>query len=82
MFFSMLFTWNDLKSMFLEIRRALISGCFNFFSVRNHDDKSYGKGRKIDNDDDVYELNEFRIRFFSEQQDLLEEDGFQILEIK
>jgi SAM-dependent methyltransferase len=84
MFFSMLFTWNDLKSMFQEIRRALISGGFNFFSVRNHNDKSYGKGRKIDNDDDVYELTWFQIRFFSEQQvkDLAEKNGFQILDIK
>jgi len=64
MFFSMRFTWDDLKFMFQEIKRVLKSGGFNFFSVRDHNDKSYGKGRKIDSDDDVYDLNGFQIRFF------------------
>lgn len=82
MFFSMRFTWEDLKFMFQEIRRVLRSGGFNFFSVRNHKDKSYGKGRKID--DEVYDLDGFQIRFFRKQQvkDLVEESEFEILDIK
>jgi SAM-dependent methyltransferase len=84
MFFSMLFTWNDIKFMFQEIKRVLRSRGFNFFSVRNHNDKSYGNGRKIDNDDDVYELDGFQIRFFGKQQlkDLVDDSGFEILDIK
>jgi SAM-dependent methyltransferase len=84
MFFSMRLTWEDLKFIFQEIKRVLSSGGFNFFSVRNHNDKSYGKGRKIDSDDDVYDLNGFQIRFFDKQQvnDLVEESGFEILDIK
>jgi SAM-dependent methyltransferase len=39
MFFNMLFTWEQLKFMFQEIRRVLRGNRFNFFSVRNHNDK-------------------------------------------
>ena len=83
MFFSMRFTCEDLKFIFQEIRRVLGSGGLNFFSVRNHNDKSYGKGRKIDNDD-IYDLNRFQIRFFGEQQvkDLVDDGGFEILDLK
>jgi SAM-dependent methyltransferase len=84
MFFTMCFTWEDLKFMFQEIRRVLKGGGFNFFSVRNHNDKSYGKGMNIDNDNGVYDLNGFQIRFFGEQQvkDLVYDGGFEILDIK
>jgi SAM-dependent methyltransferase len=84
MFFSMRFTWEDLKFIFQEIKRVLRRGGFSFFSVRNYNDKSYGKGRKIDNYDDVYDLNGFQIRFFGERQvkDLVKHGGFEILDIK
>jgi len=63
--------WRSVQSRFkwedLNVSR---SGGLNFFSLRNHNDKSYGKGRKIDNDDDVYDLNGFQIRFFGEQHSL------------
>ncbi|MFZ0511806.1 MAG: class I SAM-dependent methyltransferase [Candidatus Nitrosopolaris sp.] len=83
MFFSMRFTWEDLKFMFQEIRGVVKSNAFNFFSVRNHNDKSYGNGKKVDNDD-VYEVNGFQIRFFEEQQvrSLVKDSGFEILDIK
>jgi hypothetical protein len=60
----------------------LKGNAFNFFSVRNHNDKSCGKGKKIDNE--VYDLNGFQVRFFAEQQvkDLVEESGFEMLDIK
>jgi len=32
------------------------------------DDRSFGKGKKITNDDDIYDLNGFQIRFFTKQQ--------------
>jgi len=79
----MRFTCEDLKFIFQEIRRVLGSGGFNLFSVRNHNDNSYGKGRKIDKDD-IYDLNGFQIRFFGEQQvkDLVDDGGFEILDLK
>jgi SAM-dependent methyltransferase len=85
MFFNMYFKWENLKYMFQEVKRVLKDNAFNFFSVRNRNDKSYGKGRKIDNDDDdVYDLNGFQIRFFGEQQvkDLVDGVGFEILDIR
>lgn len=70
--------------MFQEIKRVLRRGGFNFFSVRNCNDKSFSKGRKIDNYEDVYELNGFQIRFFGKQRmkDLVHDSGFEILDIK
>ena len=54
----------------------------NFFSVRNHNDKSYGKGREIDKV--IYDIDGFQIRFFTEKdiQDLAATEGFDILWIK
>ncbi len=54
----------------------------NFFSVRNHNDKSYGKGREIEKA--IYDINGFQIRFFTEKelQDLTTEGGFELLWIK
>lgn len=61
MFFNMLFAWEDVRLMFQDIKRVLKGNAFNFFSVRNHNDKSYGKGKKID--DEVYDLDGFQVRF-------------------
>ena len=56
---------------------------FNFFSVRNHNDKCFGKGKKIDNNDDVYDLKGFQIRFFTKEHvRALVREGFEILYIK
>ena len=54
----------------------------NFFSVRNHNDKSYGKGREVDKG--IYDIDGFQIRFFTENeiQDLASAEGFDILWIK
>jgi hypothetical protein len=54
----------------------------NFFSVRNHNDKSYGKGRETDKG--IYDINGFQIRFFTEKElrDLTTEGGFELLLIK
>jgi SAM-dependent methyltransferase len=82
MFFNMLFTWEQLKFMFQEIRRVLKHDGFNFFSVRNHNDKSYSQGKKIDND--IYDINGFQIRFYTKQhvKALVKGEGFEILDIK
>ena len=54
----------------------------NFFSVRNHNDKSYHKGREVDKG--IYDIDSFQIRFFTEKeiQDLESAEGFEILWIK
>ena len=54
----------------------------NFFSVRNHNDKSYGNGRVVDRG--IYDIDGFQIRFFTEKdiQDLASAEGFDILWIK
>ena len=78
----MRFTWEQMKFMFQEIKRVLKHDGFDFFSVRNHNDRSYGQGRKIDND--IYDLNGFQIRFFTKQQmkALVKGERFEILDIK
>jgi hypothetical protein len=47
--------------------------------VRNHNDKSYGKGREVDKG--IYDIDGFQIRFFTDKeiQDLTSEEGFEIL---
>jgi len=80
MFLSMRFSSDELKFILSEVKRVLKDNGFHFFSVRNHNDKFYAKGTKVD--DDVYDINGFQIRFFTRQEieDLLA--GFKILEIK
>jgi SAM-dependent methyltransferase len=83
MLLNMKFSLDELHFIFSEIRRVLKPKGLNFFSVRNHNDKSYGKGREIDKG--IYDINGFQIRFFTEKelQDLTtEEGGFELLWIK
>jgi len=77
MLLNMRFSLEDLHFIFSEIRRVLKRKGFNFFSVRNHNDKSYGEGIEIDKG--IYDINGFQVRFFTEKeiQDLME--GFEIL---
>jgi hypothetical protein len=64
-----------------RIGRALKHDGFYFFSVRNHNNKSYGQGKKLDND--IYDINGFQIRFFTkEHMRAIVEEGFEILDIK
>jgi hypothetical protein len=56
---------------------------WNFFSVLNHNDKSYGKGVEIDKG--IYDINGFQIRFFTKKEikDLAATTGgFEIIWIK
>ncbi|HSB57302.1 MAG TPA: class I SAM-dependent methyltransferase [Nitrosopumilaceae archaeon] len=80
MFFSMRFSFNELKFIISEVKRVLKDNGFHFFSVRNHNDKFYAKGTKVD--DEIYDINGFQIRFFTrkEIENLLV--GFKMLEIK
>ncbi|MBI3623592.1 class I SAM-dependent methyltransferase [Candidatus Pacearchaeota archaeon] len=78
--FSMRFTTDELRFVFQEVKRVLKSNGFHFFSVRNHNDKFYGKGTKID--DEIYDINGFQIRFFTTQEIENLSEGFKILEMK
>jgi SAM-dependent methyltransferase len=82
MLFNMRFSEDELHFIFSEIRRVLKPKGLNFFSVRNHHDKSYGKGREVDKG--IYDIDGFQIRFFTEKQiqDLASAEGFEILWIK
>ena len=77
MLLNMRFSLDELHFLFSEIRRVLTRKGFNFFSVRNQNDKSYGEGVQIDKG--IYDINGFQVRFFTEKeiQDLM--NGFEIL---
>jgi SAM-dependent methyltransferase len=79
MLFNMRFSEEDLNFVFSEIRRVLKPQGLNFFSVRNHHDKSYGKGVEVE--EGIYDIDGFQIRFFTENQiqALVSAQGFKIL---
>src|SRR5919202_5547096 len=82
MLFNMHFSEEQLHFVFSEIRRVLKPKGLNFFSVRNSNDKSYGKGREVDKG--IFDIDGFQIRFFTEKQiqGLVSTVGFEILWIK
>jgi SAM-dependent methyltransferase len=82
MLLSMRFSLHELNFIFSEIRRVLKPKGLNFFSVRNHNDKSHGKSMKVD--EGIYDINGFQIRFFTEKEirDLARQGCFEILWIK
>ena len=78
----MRFSEEELHFAFSELKRVLNPKGLNFFSVRNHNDKSYGKGKEVEKE--IYDIDGFQIRFFTEKQiqDLVSAEGFEILWIK
>ena len=66
MFYNMNFTDDQLKFLFSESNRVLKDNGFLYFSVRSDKDLLYNKGKQIDNN--IYEINNFQIRFFTTQQ--------------
>jgi hypothetical protein len=85
MLLNMKFSLDELHFIFSEISRVLKPKGLNFFSVRNHNDKSYGRGIREVDKEGIYDINGFQIRFFTEKelQDLTtEEGGFELLWIK
>ena len=82
MLLNMRFSLEDLHFIFSEINRVLKPKGFNFFSVRNQNDKSYGSGIEIEKG--IYDINGFQIRFFTEKEalGLAIAEGFEILWIK
>ena len=83
MLLNMRFSLGELHFIFSEIRRVLKPKGLNFFSVRNHNDKSYGRGVEVDKG--IHDINGFQIRFFTEKEiiDLAAaEGGFEILWVR
>ena len=80
MLFNMRFSMNELRFVFSEIRRVLKPRGFNFFSVRNQNDKFCGKGVQVD--DGIYDINGFQVRFYSEHEIKELAQGFEILWIE
>jgi SAM-dependent methyltransferase len=82
MLLNMRFSLEELHFIFSEIKRVLKPRGFNFFSVRNQNDNSYGTGVEIEKG--IYDINGFQIRFFTEKEirDLTMAEGFEILWIK
>src|SRR6476469_5205730 len=80
MLLNMNFSLDELHFIHSEIKRVLKPKGFNFYSVRNHNDKFYGKGLEVDKG--IYEINNFQIRFFTEKEILDLAEGFEILWIK
>ena len=69
--------------IFSEIRRVLKPKIgLNFFSVTNHNYKSYGKCKEVEKG--IYDIGGFEIRFFTEKQiqDLTSAEAFEILWIE
>jgi hypothetical protein len=60
------FTDDQLKFLFNESSRVLKDNGLLYFSVRSDKDTQYNKGIRIDNN--IYEINNFQIRFFTTQQ--------------
>ena len=54
--------------MIYESHRVLKTNGLLYFSSRSDKDKLFQKGNKIDNNEDIYEINGFQIRFFSIEQ--------------
>ena len=78
------FSKAELHSIFSEIRRVLKPNGLNYFSVRNRNDQLYGAGVKVEEEEGIYDINGFEVRFFSEKEtlDLVAKEGFKMLWMK
>ena len=68
MFYNMNFTNEELKFLFQESNRVLKTKGLLCFSVRSDKDELFNTGKKINKNEDIYEINGFQIRFFSIEQ--------------
>jgi SAM-dependent methyltransferase len=81
MLLNMRFTIEELRFVFSEIARVLKPKGFNFFSVRNENDRMYKKGVEVQ--DGVYDINGFQVRFYTRADiESLTKDAFHIQWIK
>jgi SAM-dependent methyltransferase len=80
MFFTMHLTMSELADLFREALRVLRPGGLNIYSVRNHNDPNFGKGRHIA--EDIYEWNEFVVHYFSEGKVRALAEGYEVVSIE
>ena len=62
------FTNKELDFLIYESHRVLKTNGLLYLSVRSEKDELFQKGNKIDNNEDIYEIDGFQIRFFSIEQ--------------
>ena len=79
LFYCMPFEDEDLQRLFDFVHDILVKGGLHVFSFRNKKDKSFGKGRKIAKD--TFEINGFKVRFFSDKEILAFNLGFKTLRV-
>lgn len=65
MLFTMDFTDPEAANLMDDVSVSVKPGGMIYFSVRNKNDPSFGKGERID--DDIWENNGFAVRFWSEE---------------
>ncbi len=82
MLLNMRFSSKEIHFILLEVNRVLKPNGLNFFSVRNHNDKFYGRGIEVENG--IYDIGGFEIRFFSKEEilELISDENFQVLWMK
>ena len=80
MLLNMRFSLDQLRFIFSEMQRVLKPKGLNFFSVRNNNDKSYGKGVQVEKG--IYDINGFQVRFFTEKEIQCLMKGFELLWIR
>jgi len=82
MLLNMRFSLEEIHSILSEVNRMLKPNGLNFFSVRNHNDKFYGKGVEVENG--IYDIGGFEIRFFSKEEisNLMSDENFHVLWMK
>lgn len=82
MHLNMRFSVEQLHFILSEIRRVLKPRGLNFFSVRNQNDNSCGKGIEVEKG--IYDVNGFQIRFFTEKEirNLVGSEYFELLWIQ
>ena len=80
MLFCMALTNQDLKDLNQEIFRILKKDGFNIYTVRNHTDGDFKKGKH--RGEDMYEMNGFIVHYFSENKIKNLLDGFTNISIE
>lgn len=77
MFYNMDFSDDELKILFIETKRVLKNKGLLSFSVRSDKDIMYNKGTKVA--DNIYDIDGFHIRFFTEEDiKFFIDDNFEI----
>ena len=79
MLLNMRFSLEEIHSILSEVNRVLRPNGLNFFSVRNHNDKFYGKGVEVEKG--IYDIYGFEVRFFTKEEiiNLMSDENFHVL---